>query len=451
MKISMKDLFYIYKNNGESIVALRGLNLEASTGECLVIEGPNGSGKSTLVKLLTGYYLPTAGEIIVDGQDTSKLDAAKLRREVIASLDQRGNLVKELSVLENLELALSLSGATESKEIALDLLESHGLVDLAHKYPAQLSAGQQQFVSLLAALATKPKVLIADEPTGELDDASAAVIYEILKEVSVSTIVILVTHDGRADKYADRIVRIREGRISEEWKPGSPEQSVVDSLGWMRVKEIEHEIPVRTSRSSDSEPILSVENLSLSYGERNVFSNLSFTGSTGELIVLDSSQSSGSGKSSLLRMLAGVQDGTSGQIKIQGEWLDSFDRSERAILRRDSLSFLGQREASVEHLTLNDFLDRTSVDLGAALNTRKKSPMSTFSGGERARIELTKIIAEARPILLLDEPTSQMDEKKVAEVIGLLYEYLSNGGLAVVSTRNEYLIAAADQVLELPR
>ena len=219
----------------------------------------------------------------------------------------------------------------------------------------------------------------------------------------------------------------------------------------MRVKEIEHEIPVRASRSSDSELILSVENLSLSYGERNVFSNLSFTGSTGELIVLDSSQSPGSGKSSLLRMLAGVQNGTSGQIKIHGESLDSFDRSERAILRRDSLSFLGQREASVEHLTLNDFLDRTSVDLGAALNTRKKSPMSTFSGGERARIELTKIIAEARPILLLDEPTSQMDEKKVAEVIGLLYEYLSNGGLAVVSTRNEYLIAAADQVLELLR
>ena len=109
MKILIRDLFYIYKNNGESIVALRGLHLEANSGECLVIKGPNGSGKSTLVKLLTGYYVPTAGQVIVDGEDIAKLDPIKLRREVISSLDQRGNLIQELTVLENLELAYSLS------------------------------------------------------------------------------------------------------------------------------------------------------------------------------------------------------------------------------------------------------------------------------------------------------------------------------------------------------
>jgi ABC-type lipoprotein export system ATPase subunit len=449
VNILVRDLFYIYKNNGESIVALRGLNLEARTGECLVIKGPNGSGKSTLVKLLTGYYVPTAGEIIVDGQDTSTLDTAKLRREVIASLDQRGNLVKELSVLENLELAYSLSGLSGIKESAISLLEEHALIEVAEKYPAELSAGQRQFISLLAALATKPKVLIADEPTGELDDAAAAVIYEALKEVSASTIVILVTHDARSDKYADRIVRIREGRISEAWKPGESEESVVDSFGWMRVQEIAHEVPTRLNRILGKEPIFRVENLALSYGERLVFSNLSFTGRPGELIVLDSSKSPGSGKSSLLRILAGIQDAKAGEVKVLDATLSTLDRSERALLRRDSISYLGQRESSVEHLSLGDFLDTTSVDLGEALNVRKKSAISTFSGGERARIELTKIIAEARPILLLDEPTSQMDERKIAEVIGLLYRYLSAGGLAIVITRNEYLIEAADQVIGL--
>ena len=449
MNILVRDLFYIYKNNGESIVALRGLNLEARTGECLVIKGPNGSGKSTLVKLLTGYYVPTAGEIIVDGQDTSSLDTAKLRREVIASLDQRGNLVKELSVLENLDLAFALSGAERAKEGAHSVLQEHGLIELADKYPGQLSAGQRQFVSLLAALATKPKVLIADEPTGELDDASAAVIYEMLKEVSASTIVILVTHDARSDKYADRIVRIREGRISEEWKPGEPEQSVVDAFGWMRVKEIAHEIPVREQDAINGEAILSAQGLALSYGGRTIFSEVSFEGRPGELVVLNSSKSRGSGKSSLLRILAGVQDASAGDVKILGESLGSLNRSARATLRQSSLSYLGQREVGVEHLSLSDFLDRTSADLGSALNSRRKSPMSTFSGGERARIELTKIIVEARPILLLDEPTSQMDEKKVSEVIGLLYEYLSTGGLAIVSTRNEQLIEAADQILQL--
>ena len=448
MNILVRDLFYIYKNNGESIVALRGLNLEARTGECLVIKGPNGSGKSTLVKLLTGYYVPTAGEIIVDGQDTSSLDTAKLRREVIASLDQRGNLVKELSVLENLDLAFSLSEAESAKESARSVLEEHGLTDLSDKYPAELSAGQRQFVSLLAALATKPKVLIADEPTGELDDSSAAVIYQMLKEVSASTIVILVTHDARSDKYADRIVRIRDGRISEEWKPGEPEQSVVDSFGWMRVKEIAHEIPVRKKQSISGEAILSAQELGLSYGERTIFSDVSFQGRAGELIVLDSSKTPGSGKSSLLRILAGVQDASAGEVKILGQSLGSLDRSARATLRLNSMSYLGQREVGVEHLSLSDFLERTTVDLGSALNSRRKSPMNTFSGGERARIELTKIIADARPILLLDEPTSQMDEKKVSEVIGLLYEYLSNGGLAVVSTRNEQLLREADQFID---
>ena len=113
------------------------------------------------------------------------------------------------------------------------------------------------------------------------------------------------------------------------------------------------------------------------------------------------------------------------------------------------MSFLGQREGSLEHLTLGDYLDATEVDLGTALNLRTKSALSTFSGGERARIELTKVIAQARPILLLDEPTSQMDERRTSEAIQLLYSYLHNGGLVVISTRNELLLRAADRIIQL--
>ena len=451
MKILMRDLFYIYKNNGESIVALRGLNLEASTGECLVIKGPNGSGKSTLVRLLTGYYVPTAGQIIVDEVDIAKIDPTSLRREVIASLDQRGNLVRELTVLENLELAISLTDSTsaEAKFLATQTLEKHELQSLADKLPAQLSAGERQFVSLLAALATHPKVLIADEPTGELDDASAATIYEILKDVSQNTIVILVSHDSRADKYATRIVRIREGRISEEWKPGEAEQSVVDSFGWMRVKEIAHEIPTRSTGSLNANPIVEVRDLKLAFGSRTVFSGVGFEGHAGELIVLDSTNSAGSGKSSLLRILAGLQEATDGEVKLLGTSLMGLDRTGRSALRRDSLSYLGQREIGIEHLSLSDYLDSTSVDLGEALNQRGKSPMGTFSGGERARIELSKIVNEARPVILLDEPTSQMDERKTLEAIALLFGYVDAGGLLIVSTRNELLIQAADRILDL--
>ena len=453
MNILIKDLFYIYKNNGESIVALRGLHLEANSGECLVIKGPNGSGKSTLVKLLTGYFVPTAGQIIVDNEDIAKIDPIKLRREVISSLDQRGNLIKELTVLENLELAYSLSEVTavEYKEQPEEVLAKHELTHLATKLPAHLSASERQYVSLLAAIATNPKVLIADEPTGELDDRSAEVIYKLLKSITEKTIVMLVTHDSRADEYATRIVRIREGRISEEWAPGEPEQSVVDEYGWMRVKEIAHAVPTRSvlEASSDSQIILEVEGLGLSYGSKRVFAGLNFVARSGELLVLDSTHSPGSGKSSLLRILAGVQSSTAGEIRLAGQSLSGLDRAARAALRSEHVSYLGQREGALEHLSLADYLDTTEVDLGSALNQRAKSSLSTFSGGERARIELTKIIAEARPLLLLDEPTSQMDERRTLESIGLLYKYLEQGGCIVISTRNELLIGAADLIINL--
>jgi len=453
MKILIRDLFYIYKNNGESIVALRGLHLEANSGECLVIKGPNGSGKSTLVKLLTGYYVPTAGQVIVDGEDIAKLDPIKLRREVISSLDQRGNLIQELTVLENLELAYSLSEATakEYRTHAEKVLAEHDLTHLAEKLPVQLSASERQYVSLLAAIATNPKVLIADEPTGELDDKSAEVIYKLLQSITAKTIVILVTHDSRADQYATRIVRIREGRISEEWAPGQAEQSVVDEFGWMRVKEIAHEVPTRGVLEVGSEglAILEVNDLGLSYGSKRVFTGLNLVAHAGELLVLDSTHSPGSGKSSLLRILAGVQGFSEGEIKIAGQPLGELDRAGRARMRSTQLSYLGQRDGALEHLSLADYLDKTEVDLGSALNQRGKSPLSSFSGGERARIELTKIISEARPLLFLDEPTSQMDDKRTLEVIQLLYTYLQGGGTVVMSTRNELLLKAADQVISL--
>jgi ABC-type lipoprotein export system ATPase subunit len=151
----------------------------------------------------------------------------------------------------------------------------------------------------------------------------------------------------------------------------------------------------------------------------------------------------------LLRILAGVQGFSEGELKIAGQPLGELDRAGRAQLRSQNLSYLGQRDGALEHLSLADYLDKTEVDLGSALDQRGKSPLSSFSGGERARIELTKIIAEARPLLLLDEPTSQMDERRTLESIGLLFTYLESGGAVVISTRNEYLIKAADQIIAL--
>jgi ABC-type lipoprotein export system ATPase subunit len=452
MNIQIEDLFYIYESNGEKVVALRGLNLLVEVGECLVIRGPNGSGKSTLAKLLTGYLTPTSGRILIGSVNIQKLDPVELRRELVASIDQRGNLIKELSVLENLTLALSLSGKSTSESLvdASQLLELHGKGELSHRYPEELSSGERQYLSLLAAIATNPKVLIADEPSGELDDEAAEILFALLKAVSREKVVILVSHDPRADQCATRIVRIREGRVSEKWNPGESEESVVDQFGWMRVKEISHPVPTRNlSTISVATPLLVAKDLKLSYGERTIFSGVNLEGLSGQLIALDSTSSAGSGKSSFLRILCGVQDPTEGVIAIGGVMMPDLDRQERAALRESVIGYLNQRGSSLQNISLGDYLGTSVAQLGGTFSERINAPLSTFSGGERARIELFKAIAQAKPILLLDEPTSQMDEKRAFESIELLFSFVQSGGLAIVSTRDQTLLQAADKILYL--
>ena len=449
MDIRIEDLFYIYESNDKTVVALRGLHLAVNSGECLVIKGPNGSGKSTLVKLLTGFLTPTAGRILIGDQDTSKIDSLLLRREFVSSIDQKGNLLGDITIMENIALAFSLTGSTysTSRELARALLAKHGFGHLSNRYPNQLSAGERQFSSLLAAIAINPKVLIADEPSGELDNASSEIMYTLLKSLAGNASVILVTHDSRAEHYADRVVRIREGRISEEWLPGEEEQSVIDPFGWMRVRETLPSSPSRGSEPSANlrQSLVRGVNLGLAYGTKEIFSDLNIDGAKGELIALSSA--SGSGKSSFLRILSGIQNPTAGDVYLNERPLRALDREERSNLRKELVGFLGQGGDALAHISLADHLGRLETNLDESFGSRMNQPLSAFSGGERARIELLKILAERKPILLLDEPTSQMDERRSLEAAALLLDYVREGGLIIVSTRDEILLRSANQVI----
>jgi putative ABC transport system ATP-binding protein len=207
MDIRIQDLFCIYKSNDENVVALRGLHLNIASGECLVIKGPNGSGKSTLVKIITGFLKPTAGTIFIGDRDISTIDPLELRRELVSSIDQRGNLLEDFTILENIALAYILNGESHSsaRKMAMQLLTVHDLQKLSDRYQDQLSAGERQFASLLAALATNPEILVADEPSGELDNTSAEIMYTLLKSIAGQTTVILVTHDPRAERQFGRV------------------------------------------------------------------------------------------------------------------------------------------------------------------------------------------------------------------------------------------------------
>lgn len=451
MDIRIEDLFYIYESNNEKMVALRGLHLNVLAGECLVIKGPNGSGKSTLVKLLTGFYTPTAGKILIGEQDIAGIDPLRLRREYVASIDQRGNLLADITILQNIALGFVLVGQSRSsaREKAKELIEFHRLGHLANRYPDQLSAGERQFSSLLAAMATNPKVLIADEPSGELDNESAEVMYQLLKSLAGQASVILVTHDARAESFADRVVRIREGRISEEWHPGEEERSVIDPFGWMRIRD---KAPQATSKGKSTlttghEILLRGVDLALDYGDKKIFARLSVAGGKGELIAFSSA--SGSGKSSLLRILAGIQNPSTGNVFVQNRSLKDMSREDRAELRRESIGFLSQGGSKVSSISLADHFAGHEVELGDSYKSRMNRPLSTFSGGERARIELLKIFADSKPIFILDEPTSQMDESRSAEATNLILSRVRDGALVIVSTREQSLLDAADHVFTL--
>ena len=222
--IDTVDLKKVYKTKNVEYVALRGITLKVKRGEFLVIAGPSGSGKTTLLDLIGLLDSPTSGKIIIDGKDVTKFNEdqrAMFRRKNIGFVFQSYNLITYLSVLENIELALAAAGSpvTKRKEKAEEILSMiPGMLELKNKKPNELSAGQQQRVAIARALANDPKILLADEPTANLDSKTGEAIVELMKKLNKEkgVTIIMATHDPEMMKYADRIVYIRDGMIEKE-------------------------------------------------------------------------------------------------------------------------------------------------------------------------------------------------------------------------------------------
>jgi putative ABC transport system ATP-binding protein len=218
------DLSKRYRLGATTVDALRGVSLSVAEGEFVALMGPSGSGKSTLLQLLGGLDRPTAGEVVLQGETISQLgdDAAtKLRRDRTGFVFQSFNLIPLLDVTENVALPFTISGADRRGELADRIRDVIALVDLAgkeHHKPDQLSAGEQQRVAIARALVTRPALLFADEPTGNLDYTTGTEILEALWRSCVERhqTVVLVTHDSKAAAYADRVLVISDGRIRDE-------------------------------------------------------------------------------------------------------------------------------------------------------------------------------------------------------------------------------------------
>ncbi len=216
--VQLKDVFKIYREGVTETVALRGASLELPRGLLTSMVGPSGSGKSTLISILAGLALPSAGQVIVGGQDSSRLDEAaraRLRADRIGLVFQSGNLIPFLTALENVELARSLSSRGKSRAAARELLADVGLDRRLKHLPRQLSGGEQQRVAIAVALANEPDLLLADELTGELDSATAEQVMDVLAAAwsRRSLTVLLVTHNLELAARATHRVRLVDGLV----------------------------------------------------------------------------------------------------------------------------------------------------------------------------------------------------------------------------------------------
>jgi putative ABC transport system ATP-binding protein len=221
--LEARDLVKRYPLGEGEVTALHDVSLAVEQGEYVAIMGASGSGKSTMLHLLGGLDLPTAGEVVIDGVNISALDEEHrtlTRREKTGFVFQFFNLIPLLTVEENVALPFLIGGETvaQHRDRVGELLELVGLASKATHRPDQLSAGEQQRVALARALATRPAILLADEPTGNLDYTTGTEILDLLWDSAdrLGQTIVLVTHDARAAAYADRVLVVRDGRIRDE-------------------------------------------------------------------------------------------------------------------------------------------------------------------------------------------------------------------------------------------
>ena len=219
--IRLVNVSKVVQSGAEQLTILHSLSLEIPRGQFVSVTGPSGSGKSTLLSLTAGLDAPTEGHIYLDGRDITKMsedDLAVLRGETVGFIFQSFHLIPSLTAYENILVPMEIMGVPKATARAQQLLDEVGLHDRGHHYPSQLSGGEQQRVAIARAFANKPPILLADEPTGNLDTRNGAHVFELLVELNRDrgTTLLLVTHDRDLARRADRQISLSEGRVAED-------------------------------------------------------------------------------------------------------------------------------------------------------------------------------------------------------------------------------------------
>jgi putative ABC transport system ATP-binding protein len=218
--IELREVSKTVTSGTQPLTILHPLTIRIPRGQFVAVVGPSGSGKSTLLGLIAGLDAPTSGQVIIDGVDITRLDEdalARLRGEKIGFVFQFFHLIPSLTAFENVAVPMEIAGAADARERTTALLAEVGLQDRGHHYPSQLSGGEQQRVALARALANDPPIVLADEPTGNLDSSNGRHIMDLLRTIHTTrgTTIVLVTHDAELAAMADAKLVLRDGRVAE--------------------------------------------------------------------------------------------------------------------------------------------------------------------------------------------------------------------------------------------
>ncbi|HEY6960810.1 MAG TPA: ATP-binding cassette domain-containing protein [Gaiellaceae bacterium] len=503
--IELRDVFRVHSTPEGDAAALQGLSLRVRDGEVLTVLGPSGSGKSTLLRLLAGLERPSAGVVRVYGEELGKLPSrglARYRSTMLGYADQHyaRALAPELSARDLVAVQLGLRGTPAGERLrrADELLERVGLGTKRQRRPSELSGGEQQRVALCAALAHRPRVFLADEPTGELDAATADQVYDVLGELvrEHGCTTVVVSHDPESARIADRIIRIRDGRVSEEWGRDDDDGDtiVVGRGGWLRLPEelllragigakatarfaggavvvepsgerAAERVADTTFKVSDTSPgrvVATATHLVRRFSDQTVFEDVSLELRAGLLHAVTGP--SGSGKTTLLHLLAGLELPDAGTVAVEGSDVTALDRAARAALRREKISYVGQQAGLVPHLSALENVELALALRGredgrpdalqaldaVGLGERATQRVARLSQGERARVAIARAVAAKPRLLLADEPTSRLDGANAVAVAILLARLARETGAAVVcATHDPLVIEQADRRISL--
>jgi len=508
--IELRDVFRVHRTAEGDAAALQGLTLTVQHGETVVIAGPSGSGKSTLLRVVSGLEEPSAGSVRVLGRELARASAsarAAFRQAGVGLVDQHADraLPAALTCREIVGLPLALRGVPRAERNARadELLARVGLSDRADVRPHVLSGGERQRLAVCAAVAHRPGLLLADEPGGELDSASAHGVYALIAELArdEGTTVVIVSHDTAASAVAGRTLRLRDGRISAERTGDGPERLVVGRGGWVRLPEAAlrdaglaaDRLDARagwgrvelhgTGRDGALDPdaaptpppahapvVATLRGVDKAYADgatrRQVLRGFAADLCGGRLTVLHGR--SGSGKTTILRLLAGLERPDAGAVGVAGQPLAALDRAGLAALRATAVGVVSQEVGLLAFLSAREnvalTLTRRGVDADEAdrradawlarvgLAERAQQRVARLSGGERQRVAIARALVAEPRLLLVDEPTSRLDEANAASVSALLAEIAHAHGTAVVcATHDAQLLARADVRISLER